>query len=310
MTLSQVEFASITPFLQKFLTVYNFKAVSAAVKSCNLSKMPKHFSKLNTQRKPSSPLGVCALNMARVTTAKSSETHAHHSQRDSLIHAKVETVPSQEAAEVKKEIIDISDEIVQVKKEKVQVKEEQMPVPCKREPERSIANEGRVKQKRVETNNNSDEEDCTSLNQKKPDALNQLGSASNELWEFIETNAAMQVRRKRPLNECPQVEPRKKRRTQTKIEPVDYSSSDEEVVTLEPIVHLELLQDSAQQSSKTVHQVQADEEKVIVNITVKKDLQLLGMELFAQAQDWKCSNKYKLHRFGTTKIGSFSFLYF
>jgi hypothetical protein len=124
---------------------------------------------------------------------------------------------------------------------------------------------------------------------------NHMEPSTDQLWEFIETNGTMQVRRKypKPTEEEPQVE------IQEKLQ-INNSNLKEsptkQTVKLTSLVHFELIQDCAQ-ITRSIHLVQSEAEKVIMNVKVLKDLQLLGVELSARTDDLKHSNKYKKSRF-------------
>jgi hypothetical protein len=185
--------------------------------------------------------------------------------------------------------VEITDQIVRVTKKRVRVKEEpkeqeQTTVAIKREATsdfddaNSVKQEGEIpaKKKRLcesSTDQNSEQE-------------------SDQLWEFIETNGTIQVKRKHPK---PSVENRQQQ-IQIKCSNGKEDSPQRSAAQATSLVHFELLQDSFQ-LTKTVHHVQSEAEKVILSVKVLKDLQLLGVELSARTDDSKHSNKYKKSRF-------------
>lgn len=172
--------------------------------------------------------------------------------------------------------VEFTDKIVCVKKKQIQLKEEQSPMEIK---SGSIFDEvfedDEVPAKRKRLSDSSTDQDADS-------------SSSDQSWEFTETNGAMQVRRKRPK---PQV--------QMKNEPVENTSFHENSQSpprqATSLVHFELLQDDMSfRSTKTIHQVQSVAEKIILNVKVLQDLQLIGVELSARTE--KLSKKYKKSR--------------
>jgi hypothetical protein len=180
--------------------------------------------------------------------------------------------------------MEITENIVQVKK-RVQPKEESSD-----EEQVSVASKGsfgRVKQEKSK--------DDKGVMKKSKKEENQTEPSTDQLWEFIETNGTMQVRRKhpKPTEEEPQVEIHE----ELQINNSNHKESPtKQTVRLTSLVHFELIQDCAQ-LTRSIHHVQSEAEKVIMNVKVLKDLQLLGVELSARTDDSKHSNKYKKTRF-------------
>ena len=178
--------------------------------------------------------------------------------------------------------MEITENIVQVKK-RVQPKEESSV-----EEHLSVASKGsctKVKQDKYK--------EVVVIKSKKEE--NQMEPSTDQLWEFIETNGTMQVRRKYPklTVEEPEVEIYEK----PQINNSNHKESPtKQTVKLTSLVHFELIQDCTQ-ITRSIHHAQTEAEKVIMNVKVLKDLQLLGVELSARTDDLKHSNKYKKSRF-------------
>jgi hypothetical protein len=191
--------------------------------------------------------------------------------------------------------VEITDQIVRVTKKRVQVKEEpkeqeQTLVVIKREAtsdfdgETSVKQESEIPAKKKRLNESSTDQN--------------LQQSIDQLWEFIETNGTIQVKRKHPKPSVENLQPQ----TQIKSKAVQKTYSNEEEVSPQrppvqatSLVHFELLQDSFQ-LTKTIHHVESEAEKVIMSVKVLKELQLLGVELSARTDDSNHSNKYKKSR--------------
>lgn len=331
MTLSKADLESITPALQKFMIEKEFKAVRFAVESGDSSKLPNRYSTSNERRmKPpcDQPIKPPAdENEDRSEHLFLTRNHnSRHEENCGLPQVDSKTHFKEEDTKVKKENFagETSLDHVQIKLELVldeQRKElkakklktpkidafkndEQFPTEVKaaeKKPDQEWETEitdkiYRVTKKRIQVKEEEDQASEAGDEQENVPAKKRRLSdqeaepESDQQWEFIETNGSMQVRRKHTKpQEVLMNETAEDTRADLKEGSVQRPAARETF-----LVHFELQQDNFQ-LTKTVHQVQSVAEKVIFNVKVLKDLQLLGLEFSARTE--KLSNKYKKSRY-------------
>jgi hypothetical protein len=335
MTLSVAELVSILPILQECLLTKEVEAVHTAVQSGDSSKLPVRFNTSCIRRKPSShsagkqpnkpdlgcgaeitgeiskqpalcsPLSVKLPSIDQSLKKSRSETNKKKpSENDPVVNSK--NVPLHEAEPAENKSIlgemmlnnkliksepdnDRSQFGTTIKKKKKElmvaenIKQEQVDATAnhsipKQEWDVEITDQiFRVMKKRVRVKEEPEE---------KPSGA------------IIETNGTMQVRRKhlKPRVEQRQPQMQIKSESLEETSTLKVDSHCRPAVQATSLVHFELLQDSFQ-LTKSVHRVQSEAEKVIMNVKVLKDLQLLGVELSARTEDLKLLNKYKKSRY-------------